>query len=117
MTVFDKDIKRLALFRRRCLPDFFSKNVRITFLRLRVNAHGIFQILKAYVLQQFPPKANRDLADYNKNARQCIIGEEIMPARPWGSRGRRPRDPQGLEGIIFSPIMHWRAFFILFHHI
>ena len=54
---------------------------------------------------------------YNKNARQCIIGEEIMPARPWGSRGRRPRDPQGLEGIIFSPIMHWRAFFILFHDI
>ena len=39
-----------------------------------------------------------------------------MPARPWRSSGRRPRDSQGLEGIISSPIMHWRAFFILFHH-
>ena len=29
---------------------------------------------------------------YSKNARQCIIGEDTMPARP--------RDPQGLEGII-----------------
>ena len=26
------------------------------------------------------------------------------------------KGPQGLEGLILSPIMHWRAFFILFHH-
>ena len=40
-----------------------------------------------------------------------------MPARPLGSRGHRPRDSQGLEGIISSPIMHWRVFFILPHHV
>ena len=40
-----------------------------------------------------------------------------MPARPWGSRGHRPRDPQGLAGIIYFPIMHRRTFFILFHHL
>ena len=39
-----------------------------------------------------------------------------MPARPRGVPVCRPRDSQGLEGIISSPIMHWRAFFILFHH-
>ena len=31
---------------------------------------------------------------------------------PWGLR---PRDPQGLVGIISSLIMHWWAFFILVH--
>ena len=54
---------------------------------------------------------------YNKNAHQCIIGEEIMPARPWGIPRPQAKGPQGLEGIISSPIMHWMAFFILFHHI
>ena len=44
---------------------------------------------------------------YNKNARQALGG----PA-PTGQG-----TPRGLEGIISSPIMHWRAFFILFHHI
>ena len=39
-----------------------------------------------------------------------------MPPGPGGSQGRRPRDSKGLEGIISFPIMHWRAFFILFHH-
>ena len=53
---------------------------------------------------------------YNKKARQCTIGQVIVPARPWGSRSRRLRDPQGLEGTITCPIVHWRAFFILFHH-
>ena len=28
----------------------------------------------------------------------------------------RPRDPQGLAGIVSSPIMHKRAFFMLSHH-
>ena len=39
-----------------------------------------------------------------------------MPARSLGSRSRRLRDPRDLEGIITSQIVHWRAFFILFHH-
>ena len=30
---------------------------------------------------------------YNKNARQSIIGDVIMPARLWGSHSRRPRNP------------------------
>ena len=50
---------------------------------------------------------------YNKKARQCTIGQVIVP---WGSRSPRLRDPQGLEGTIICPIVHWRAFFILFHH-
>ena len=45
----------------------------------------------------------------------CIVMIHIWPG-PRGARGRRPRDSQGLEGIISSPIMHWRAFFISFHH-
>ena len=37
------------------------------------------------------------------NFLQCIIGEEKMPSRPWGSLSLR-------AGIISSPIMHWPAF-------
>ena len=40
-----------------------------------------------------------------------------MPARPYrGPAVGRLRDPQGQEDIISTPKMHWRAFFILFHH-
>ena len=39
-----------------------------------------------------------------------------MPARPWGSRSHRLRDPQGLEGTITCLIVYWRDFFILFDH-
>ena len=49
---------------------------------------------------------------YNKNARQCIIGEEIMPARPWGvprpqakglpgSGGHYFFSKNALEGILY----------------
>ena len=46
----------------------------------------------------------------NKNARQCIIGEEMMPPRSWGSLSHRLRDPQGhclLKGILYliSPLL------------
>ena len=53
---------------------------------------------------------------YNKKARQWLIGQFVVPARPRASRGRRPREARGLEGTTNCPISHWRAFFILFHH-
>ena len=39
---------------------------------------------------------------YNKNARQCIIGEEIMSARPWGPTATGQGSPRV-----------WRALFLL----
>ena len=46
---------------------------------------------------------------WNKNTRQCIIGEEMIPAMSWGFRSHRLRDPQGhciLKGILYfiSPL-------------
>ena len=48
--------------------------------------------------------------------RQKVIGIYSKGQDPRGCRGHRPRDSKGLEGIISSSIMHWRAFFSLFHH-
>ncbi len=35
------------------------------------------------------------------NALQCIIGDEIIPSRPWESLGLHPRDPLGPGGHYF----------------
>ena len=47
----------------------------------------------------------------------ALLKKKKCPPGPWGSRGCRLRGSKGLEGIISSSIMHWRAFFILFHHL
>ena len=38
---------------------------------------------------------------YNKNACLCIIGEEIMPARPWGVPRPQAKGPPGSGGHYF----------------
>ena len=38
---------------------------------------------------------------YNKNARQCITGEKIMPARPWGVPRPQAKGPPGSGGHYF----------------
>ena len=37
----------------------------------------------------------------NKNAHQCIFGEEIMPARPSGVPRTQPKGPPGSGGHYF----------------
>ena len=41
---------------------------------------------------------------YNKNARQCITGVEIMPARPWGVPQPQAKGPPGSGGPYFFSI-------------
>ena len=41
-----------------------------------------------------------------------IYGKNIMIYNV----SRAPQDSRGLEGAITSQIVHWMAFFILFHH-